>query len=64
MVDAHSPTWKALTDILAKERDIAIGYLIHDKDADKQRGKIQLIEKILSLPNATTKRPVEQDIYN
>lgn len=64
MVDSHSPTWQALEALLNKERENAINYLIHDKDADRQRGKIQLIDKILSLPNATTKRPVEQDIYN
>lgn len=63
MIDIHSSTWEAITATLTEQRDKAVKALIADRDSDKQRGKIELIDQILKMPNLPEREPVEQDTY-
>lgn len=49
-IDIHSQTWKDIKAFLEKQRADAIELLISDKSSDKQRGAIDLIDKVLELP--------------
>lgn len=62
-IDIHSDTWEIITTTLKSERDTAVKHLINDRDSDKQRGKIALIDKILSLPDKPKDTPITQQPY-
>lgn len=63
MVDIHSDTWGVIEELLKLEREKAINSLIADNHSDNQRGKLQLIDKILTLKSPNKFIPVDQDTY-
>ncbi|MBJ2129065.1 hypothetical protein JC525_08960 [Alteromonas sp. IB21] len=62
-IDIHSDTWALLTDTLNAERSKAVKNLIADRDSDKQRGRIDLIDQLLKLPDTPKQAPIKQDTY-
>ena len=48
-IDAHSLTWKAVEKFIEQEKDDAIDYLIADRDSERQRGALVLLEKLETL---------------
>jgi len=48
-IDAHSLTWKAVEKFIEQEKDDAIDYLIADRDSERQRGALALLEKLETL---------------
>jgi hypothetical protein len=48
-IDAHSLTWKAVEKFIEQEKDNAIDYLIADRDSERQRGALALLEKLETL---------------
>lgn len=49
MVDRNSLTWKAVEKFIRDERKDAIDMLVADKDSDKQRGALIILERLESL---------------
>lgn len=49
MIDKHSLTWKAVLKFVEQERNDAISYLISDRDSDRQRGALAVLEKLEQL---------------
>lgn len=64
MVDKDSATWLAVAKALAAEKQTAIDNLIADRQSEKQRGKLELITKVLSLANPVDRDPIVQDTYS
>lgn len=62
-IDIHSDTWEAISATLKAERNKAIGNLINNRDSDKQRGRIELIDQLLKLPDTPKHEPIKQDTY-
>lgn len=48
-IDTHSLTWKAVEKFIEQEKDNAIDYLIADRDSERQRGALALLEKLETL---------------
>lgn len=48
-IDAHSLTWKAVEKFIEQEKDDAIDYLIADRDSERQRGALAVLEKLVML---------------
>ena len=48
-IDTHSLTWKAVEKFIEQEKDDAIDYLIADRDSERQRGALALLEKLETL---------------
>jgi len=48
-IDAHSLTWKAVEKFIEQEKNDAIDYLIADRDSERQRGALALLEKLETL---------------
>ena len=49
MIDPHSATWKAVEEFIAEERKYCIDFLIADRNSDRQRGALALLEKLEGL---------------
>ena len=49
MIDPHSATWKAVEEFIAEERKDCIDFLIADRNSDRQRGALALLEKLEGL---------------
>lgn len=49
MIDKHSLTWKAILKFIDEERIDAIQFLIADRDSDRQRGALAVLEKLEKL---------------
>jgi hypothetical protein len=49
LINVTSDTWIAVESTLKEEKERAINALIADRNSEKQRGKIELIDKILKL---------------
>lgn len=62
-INIHSDTWATVTATLEAEREKAVKNLIADRDSDKQRGRIDLIDQLLKLPDTPKHEPVKQDTY-
>ena len=52
-IDTHSLTWKAVEKFIEQEKDDAIDYLIADRDSEKQRGALIVLEKLETLGRTT-----------
>mgnify|MGYP003627769015 FL=1 len=52
-IDTHSLTWKAVEKFIEQEKDDAINYLIADRDSEKQRGALIVLEKLETLGRTT-----------
>lgn len=59
MIDKNSPTWLTIKENLTVIKTRLITRLIRE-DCDKTRGKIQLINEILSMPEKTAPIPGAQ----
>lgn len=62
-IDIHSDTWEIIKSHLKQDRDKAVKNLIADRDSDKQRGRIELIDQLLKLPDTPKHEPIKQDTY-
>jgi hypothetical protein len=49
MIDRHSATWRAIEKFIAEERKDCIDFLIADRDSERQRGALALLEKLEGL---------------
>lgn len=63
MVDINSETWAYIESMLKADKETAIQNLIKDIDSDKQRGRVEQINKILNLKDPKKIIPVDQDTY-
>ena len=61
-IDKHNPVWKKVEEYLRDQRNDAVNALIADKESDKQRGKIDLIDSLISTVYDDVE-PVQQDNY-
>ena len=48
-IDKHSLTWKAVEKFIEQEKDDAVDYLIADRDSERQRGALAVLEKLQML---------------
>jgi len=48
-IDPHSLTWKAVEQFIEQQKDDAIDYLIADRDSERQRGALAVLEKLVML---------------
>jgi hypothetical protein len=63
MVDVQSLTWQTITKKLQAEQDEAINSLILDRQSERQRGKIDLISRLLKLADPQSNLVVINDDY-
>jgi|GEM_PF-5887365 len=63
MIDFTSDTWESLEALLIKDKALAVQKLIQSVDSDKQRGRIEQIDKILTLKSPRQITPTAQDTY-
>lgn len=61
-VDKHSLTWKAVAEFAQAEREDAIKALIADRDSERQRGALALLERLEALANDPDE-PIPAEIY-
>ena len=52
-IDKHSLTWKAIEKFIEQQKDDAVNYLIADRDSEKQRGALIVLEKLETLGRTT-----------
>jgi hypothetical protein len=52
MIDPHSLTWKAVEKFIAEQREDCVNYLIADRDSERQRGALIVLEKLEGLAEA------------
>lgn len=52
MIDPHSLTWKAVEKFIAEQRKDCIDFLIADRDSERQRGALIVLEKLEGLAEA------------
>ena len=45
-IDKHSLTWKAVEKFIEQEKEDAVDYLIADRDSERQRGALAVLEKL------------------
>lgn len=62
-IDKHSDTWQAVTDWARQQRQEAIEQLIADRESERQRGKIDLLDQLLTLTNTSSIPPIVADNY-
>jgi hypothetical protein len=63
MVDIQSITWQTITKKLHAEQEEAINSLILDRQSERQRGKIDLISRLLELSDPQKNPVVINDDY-
>lgn len=63
-IDKHSETWLAVTEWARSQRLEAIDSLIADKDSERQRGKIDLIDQLLCLTDTEDDPVIVSDSYS
>lgn len=63
MIDINSLTWRHIKAFAAEQRVSAVEDLIADIDADKQRGAISMLDKLMQLPEESEPQTVVQDDY-
>jgi len=63
MVDVQSLTWQTITKKLHAEKEEAINSLILDRQSERQRGKIDLITRLLKLSEPQSTPVVINDDY-
>lgn len=52
MVDPNSATWQAIKKFIAEQREDCVNYLIADRDSERQRGALLVLEKLEGLAEA------------
>lgn len=50
-IDPHSLTWRAVKEFIEQQKKDAIDYLIADRDSERQRGVLAVLDKLESLEN-------------
>lgn len=64
MIDRHSATWRAVKAFCQDHKDSAVRDLIEGGDHDERlRGRIELIEELLKLPDSGPPPVVQTDTY-
>ena len=48
-IDPHSLTWKAILQFIEDEREDAVNYLIADRESERQRGVLAVLERLETL---------------
>ena len=48
-IDPHSLTWKAILQFIEDERENAVSYLIADRESERQRGVLAVLERLETL---------------
>ena len=48
-VDPHSLTWKAVEKFIEEQRDEAVEMLIADRDSERQRGALIVLERLRAI---------------
>ena len=56
MIDKNSVTWKAIEKFVEQERKDCIDFLIADRDSEKQRGSLMILEKLENLADSEEER--------
>jgi len=56
-IDPHSATWRAVKAFIEQEREDAINFLIADRDSDRQRGALAVLEKLERLDESNSDDP-------
>lgn len=51
MVDPNSLTWKSVQRFIEEQRQDSIDFLVADRDSERQRGALALLEKLEGLAN-------------
>lgn len=51
-IDPHSLTWKAVLRFIEAEREDAVNYLIADRESERQRGVLAVLERLETLERA------------
>lgn len=49
MIEKHSLTWRAIASFIESERKDCIDFLIADRDSERQRGALLLLDRLESL---------------
>jgi hypothetical protein len=52
MIDPHSLTWKAIEKFIAAQKRDCIDFLIADRDSERQRGALIVLERLEGLAQA------------
>jgi len=52
MIDPHSLTWKAIEKFIAAQKRDCIDFLIADRDSERQRGALIVLERLEGLAEA------------
>lgn len=56
-IDKHGSTWKAVERFIEQERKDAINFLIADRDSEKQRGALTILERLEGLVREDSDTP-------
>jgi hypothetical protein len=56
MIDKNSATWKSIEKFVEHERRDCIQFLIADRDSEKQRGSLMILEKLENLADSEEER--------
>ena len=51
-IDPHSLTWRAVKEFIEQQEKDAVDYLIADRDSERQRGALAVLEKLKSLEDS------------
>ena len=51
-IDIHSLTWKSVLKFVEQERQDAIQMLIADRDSERQRGALVILERLEALASS------------
>ena len=46
MIDPHSLTWKTVLKFIESERQDCLDFLIADRDSERQRGALIILDKL------------------
>ena len=63
-IDKHSETWVAMTEWARSQRQEAVAALIADRLSEQQRGKIELLDKLLRLTETEAAPVIASDTYS
>ena len=58
-IDINSLTWKSITKFIANERQEAIQMLIADRDSERQRGALVILDRLEALALIEESQPNE-----
>lgn len=64
MIDIYSDTWRAVEAFIKEQREQAIKNLIADTQSERQRGVIEMLELLESLPEKDeVEQPIAEERY-